>query len=234
MAGPGFGSKRPSCSFLFAAPAMARVACWILWGAPISRSNDAGIPDWTAFAISSFQSMVRKLQFIPVVLFVLWLSGDPWSRFGLVRPVWEKDVILGLVLYLAVAMLYLALRAPWSGFTNWTPMQLLPAQTGANRIVLLLATSCADGFSEELIGTGYLIARFESLVGSTWKALLLSIVLAVFMHLHKSAWGLLYSALSAAVWGLSFCLTRRIWPAAIAHALNNFVVTTHFAEMVRD
>jgi membrane protease YdiL (CAAX protease family) len=214
---------------------LATAACRLFWPDHFQwldrRLDEAEFRNWVAFAIGSLQQMVYAIQFVPIMLFIIWRSGEPWSRFGLVRPAWEKDILLGLALYLVVALLRVVIRAPWSELHR-TPLYFLPASTPAPRLPLLLASCCAVGFSDELIGNGYIIARFELLTGSTWKALLVSIVFSAFLHLHKSGWGILYSALSAFVWGIAFCVTRRIWPVAIAHAVNDFVVDTHLSALI--
>lgn len=39
----------------------------------------------TAFAAAELKSAVLRLRFAPIMLFVMWRSGEGWSRFGFAR-----------------------------------------------------------------------------------------------------------------------------------------------------
>ncbi len=57
---------------------------------------------------------------------------------------------------------------------------------------------------------GYLIPRFETLVGSTWESVLLVAVLFGLLHIHKGFGAAAMSCVSGIIWGTAFCATRRI------------------------
>src|SRR5437867_611292 len=46
-----------------------------------------------------------------LILYLIWKSGDPWSDFGLCRPRWSVDMILGLGSWLGLRMLLVVLRS---------------------------------------------------------------------------------------------------------------------------
>jgi membrane protease YdiL (CAAX protease family) len=75
------------------------------------------------------------------------------------------------------------------------------------------------------------ITRFEAMTGATWKAVVLSVAVFGFLHLYLGAVGVPGSLIAGTVWGIAFCLTRRVWPVAISHALTNFVVFTHLSAL---
>ena len=101
-----------------------------------------------------------------------------------------------------------------------------------NAAYFLLGNCCAIGFSEELTGRAYLIPRLETVTGATWKAVLLSVVLFGFVHLYKGYVGVIHSVVAATIWAIGFCLTRRIWPVALSHAITDFIVDSHLAATV--
>jgi membrane protease YdiL (CAAX protease family) len=87
--------------------------------------------------------------------------------------------------------------------------------------VWLVVLSCANGFAEELVLRGYLLPRFEGLLKSTWRAAVVTSLTFASYHLHYGVdtltvlmGGLLYAA--------AFCWLRRLWPLAVAHALQDF------------
>src|SRR5450759_1237539 len=75
----------------------------------------------TAFAAAELKSAVLRLRFAPIILFVMWRSGEGWSRFGFVRPKLGKDLLMGLGIWLTIAVLdclialTFARRNPWFG-----------------------------------------------------------------------------------------------------------------------
>jgi membrane protease YdiL (CAAX protease family) len=221
---------------LFAVPTLARVACWSVWGSNYldydKRIGDIESLDPLGFSIDLLNSFFLHLRFVPILLFVMWRSGDGWSRFGLVKPRWARDIIIGVGLSIIIAVADYIVRAAWTGthISLWSRM--FPAAGAIDRVLLCFVSACAFGFSEELFGRAYLIPRFETLLGATWKSILLCSVIFGLLHLHKGFGGVLHSILSAGIWGIGFCMTRRIWPVAISHALTDFVVQTHLISIV--
>jgi membrane protease YdiL (CAAX protease family) len=89
--------------------------------------------------------------------------------------------------------------------------------------LLVPFSSCAIGFVEELVMRGYLIPRFERLLGSSWKAVLVSTVLFASCHMYQGPVGVISAAITGLVLGIAFCWVRRLWPVALAHALLDFI-----------
>ena len=66
---------------------------------------------------------------------------------------------------------------------------------------------------------GYLLSRFERLSGSTAKSLLLATCLFAAYHAYQGMYGVMSAFVFGFVVGAAFCLVRRLWPVALAHAL---------------
>jgi membrane protease YdiL (CAAX protease family) len=217
--------------FLIMAPTLNWIVCWSFWGSDFLQLNKQirhlEFETPTTFAIGMMEEIFIKLRWLPVVLFIIWRSGYEWSRFGLVKPKLEKDILIGFGLFLIVGVMNEMRWVIGTPSHHWTWSVLFLAPISIDRAILLLASSIAIGFSEEIIARGYLIPRFEVLIGSTWKSILISAILFGFMHIHKSLGGAMMSCLSGIIWGIGFCVTRRIWPVAISHAMLDFVIATH-------
>ncbi len=194
----------------------------------LKRAEDlAAWSSWATLDISTFENTVLHLRYVPIILFIIWRSGKPWSRFGLGAPKYPKDLLLGLCLWFIVAVFdtLLALAFNRHDFSNRFTIGNVPE----DRFLLLLVWSCAVGFSEELTMRAYLIPRLETIFRSTWKSLVLSAIVFGFVHLYKSYVGVIQSLIAGLVWGTAFCLTRRVWPVAVAHAVTDLVIATHTA-----
>jgi membrane protease YdiL (CAAX protease family) len=85
--------------------------------------------------------------------------------------------------------------------------------------VVLVVLSLSIGFSEELAMRGYLIPRFEKLLGSTTSSVLVSTTLFASYHLYQGLEGTAGVFVIGLVFGIAFCWTRRLWPIVIAHAM---------------
>jgi membrane protease YdiL (CAAX protease family) len=87
--------------------------------------------------------------------------------------------------------------------------------------LMVVVLSIAIGFYEELAMRGYLIPRFEQLLRSSAASVFYSSALFASYHLYQgleSAFSVLFVGL---VYGVAFCLTRRLWPVAVAHAMTD-------------
>jgi membrane protease YdiL (CAAX protease family) len=202
----------------------------LFWGSEyqkvVQQRLDAEYETATAYGTALVQSMVAQLRFVPVVLFLMWRSGKGWASFGLVKFKVGKDILIGLGLWLVVAtfdllMLPLNVHHPW--------LEFYPVAIPWHRAIFLVGDCCAIGFSEELAFRGYLIPRLETATGATWKAVGLSVMLFGFVHLYKGYLGVVYTVVSAVILSVGFCLTRRIWPVAIAHAVVDFIILSHLS-----
>ena len=177
------------------------------------------------FAAAELKSSILRLRLVPVILFVMWRSGMRWSRFGFVKPRLVRDVLLGLGIWLTIAILdgliawTFARRHPWFG--------LWPDSVPWAYVLPLVGQCCVVGFAEEVEMRAYLIPRLEAVLGATWASVVLAILVFGFVHLSKGYVGVLHSLSAATVWSLAFCFTRRIWPLVISHAFLDFVVGSH-------
>jgi membrane protease YdiL (CAAX protease family) len=216
---------------LIGTPTLAWIACKLLWGSDYLQL-DRNILELengtlTAFGIHRMESIFSNMRLVPIILFIIWRSGDEWSQFGLIKPKWEIDILIGLCLFLIIGVVYeinWAINIPFRHLTWW---RLSPAFIPIDRAVLLIASAFSTGFSEELIARGYLIPRFETLIGSTWKSILFSAIVFGVLHIYKSLGSAIMSCLSGVIWGIGFCATRRIWPVVISHAMWDFAVAAH-------
>jgi membrane protease YdiL (CAAX protease family) len=82
----------------------------------------------------------------------------------------------------------------------------------------------ANSVTEELTMRGYLIPRFEELFGSPVAAVVLSAILFASYHLYQGLSSSLVILGMGLVYGIFFCIVRRIWPLVIAHTITNLLI----------
>jgi membrane protease YdiL (CAAX protease family) len=111
----------------------------------------------------------------------------------------------------------------WWLFDSGRPLWELARPTTVGDYGLLVLMSCANGFAEELVMRGYLLPRFERVLGSTWSAVGLTSLLFASYHIYQGLFGATQVLVFGLVYGAVFCWFRRLWPLAIAHAIADFV-----------
>jgi membrane protease YdiL (CAAX protease family) len=173
----------------------------------------------------------RSVQVSWLVLYLMARSGTPWSRFGIVAPRWTWDSLAAFGNLITARLCYLAYAAVVMETVSAEALkqdtqrlaELFKAPSGPEQTALVIVACIANGFAEELVMRGYLIPRFEDLLGSSAKAIFLSALLFASYHLYQGYYGAGSALVVGLVFGVIFCSSRRIWPLAAAHALHNIL-----------
>jgi membrane protease YdiL (CAAX protease family) len=82
---------------------------------------------------------------------------------------------------------------------------------------------CAVGFGEEILFRGYLIPRASRVLGSEGAGLAVTAAIFGLSHAYQGVLGIASTYWWGLVSGAFFLVVPRIWPLALAHALNNFL-----------
>lgn len=160
---------------------------------------------------------IRSACHIYVTIYFIHLSREPWKRFGLSRFC-ANDVILAIVTLLVARIV---LTFSWFILPEDQEFDVQPAfQTGWELSVLIVC-DLFNGFAEEIVTRAYLITRFEQLLKSQWKAVILASFLFAFYHLYQGIGGAFDALLFGLAYSIAFLLFRTIWPLAIGHACSN-------------
>jgi membrane protease YdiL (CAAX protease family) len=167
-----------------------------------------------------------------LMVYLLWRSGEPWSRWGIVRFVWWRDISLAVGLWLSVwflqDMFYVFLRRRLAiDPTSTTAWPMDP--TSAWEYCLLVPMSLVIAFSEEVVVRGYLIPRLERALNSTASAVVTTSFLFASYHIYQGAASTASLFLFGLFYGAVFAWLRRLWPLVIAHALADFVAIGNIA-----
>jgi membrane protease YdiL (CAAX protease family) len=175
-------------------------------------------PFWLYEVNSFFQSACISFA----VLYLIYRSGEPWATFGIKRP-HPRDIGLGILVYLANVFLVWFLSAfPIPEIVE--PGKLALPGKGTDYL-LMVASFSASAFAEELVTRAYLITRFEQLLQSRPKAVILSAAWFGSYHLYYGVGGFIDVMMLGIVLGTMYLLIRRIWPFALGHMLWNVIAT---------
>jgi membrane protease YdiL (CAAX protease family) len=157
-----------------------------------------------------------------VVLYLITRAGEPWDRFGLDRPGgWDIPLGIGMLFVsYAVSLFYFRF-----GFLVDDPETYrFPRPAGVTGLAMGVVKFGAAGFMEELVFRAYLITRLETLLQSSWRALVVATLLFAAVHGYQGPAGVWFTFLFGLAYGGVYLGCRRLWPLAIGHALTNLVL----------
>ena len=181
-----------------------------------------------SLAYGNLYLIVYALQVSMPLLVILGLARDRWSLFGIVRPKWITDALVGCAICVGIHVFYQFFMSLLpSSMLIQSAFSQIPRRAAPEGIVacLLLSVACiASGFAQELVFRGYLIARLERLLRSTSLAVLISTAMFASYHLYMGITPAVGTLADGLVYAVSFCLLRRLWPICVAHALYNFIL----------
>src|ERR1700733_12159370 len=162
-------------------------------------------------------------------LYVLWRTGVRPADVGLARFRWRPDLLGGVGLAALIGLpglaLYLVARALHINAS------VIPSGLGDTwwRVPMLILTAFADGWAEEIIVVGYLLARLGQLGVGPRAALVWSSLLRGAYHLYQGFGAGLGNIAMGLVFGYAWQRTRRLWPLVIAHGLIDTVAFVGYA-----
>ncbi len=168
--------------------------------------------------------IVNMLHVVPPLLVIIALSNESWSKFGITKPRWIADSFAAVGIWFFST----AVMAP--------TMRFFPPETGEQvagiglgdvgwgMLLLCFVGLTANSVAEELAMRGYLIPRFEELFKSPVIAVGLSSALFASYHIYQGVQSAFAIFLMGIVYGVFFCLLRRLWPLVIAHTLTNVLI----------
>jgi membrane protease YdiL (CAAX protease family) len=204
---------------------------YLPWMLNALTAISVGGPRHYPFVIDTLGMIGGAARVAMPLLVILALTRDRWSLFGIVRPKWITDVLLGLVICScgAVFRRFVISLLPLSvlKMPRPTDVENLATPEGMPECLLLLIGFIAMNFAEELVFRGYLIPRFERLMHSTWIAVLATTALFASYHVYYGVVGAIDAAAVGCVYAIAFCLLRRLWPLCLAHALYNILPSLH-------
>jgi len=135
-----------------AAMAIAVVLCLAVVPDFFNSLRSLGIPNDSSFASGALHIIVRSFQVSMPLLAIVFLSQSDWKEFGIDRPRWVLDSVVGIALWgastvFATSIMALALRWDGASAIAAAPGTMSRPQGAADFFLLLIACA-ANGFAE--------------------------------------------------------------------------------------
>lgn len=180
----------------------------------------------TSFSTLLCFLVVRSLQVSLPILLVMRLRNVNWDDYGFCRfrPVLDPLVAIGIAVigygaYYASAVGLLYAGFDFSADSNALQSMTHETQFGFWTMGLVIASSFANGFAEELAIRSYLLVRIGELSGSFVAAAVATTILFAAYHSYQGRYGIVSALAIGATFATYFVITKRFWPVAIAHIL---------------
>jgi membrane protease YdiL (CAAX protease family) len=158
-----------------------------------------------------------------LVLVWAWISKTPWPDLGLARPRrWLGTIALGIIFGVALKFAMKSIVMPLLGAPPVNgPFHFL-AHNPAEIPWMLYIIIIGAGFGEEMIFRGWAFERFGKLLGQTWwaKAIAVLVTSAWFGQEHYGLQGIVgvqNATVVGLVFGTVFAVTGRLFLLMIAH-----------------
>ncbi|MBL8901497.1 MAG: CPBP family intramembrane metalloprotease [Planctomycetes bacterium] len=177
-----------------------------------------------AYAVAPHDALYL-LQVLAFLALTRRFRGERWAELSMPRIVPGLDLCFGVFVFCAgyaISVLLVYMVATLPPLYDGRPG---PPIVGPWPLVVigLIGTTCVS-VAEELFFRAYLLRRLTQLTGSAGQALLWSSLVFGAMHSYQGFWPPLQHAAWGFVLGSFVLLLGRVWPAALAHVLQNFCI----------
>jgi membrane protease YdiL (CAAX protease family) len=179
-----------------------------------------------SFTLTATATIFRDLGLVALILFFLWRNHESVTRIGWSGRHLLREVILGVVLFvpcfLGAALLeYVLLRIGLSAPATPQPSFLKAQGPLEGILAVLLVTVVA--VAEETIFRGYLLLRFQAILGGAGKAVVLSSVIFALGHGYEGSAGLVTVGVLGAAFAVVYLWRGSLVAPVVMHFLQDFL-----------
>lgn len=182
-----------------------------------------GYPPVRPFGYFQFTECLRGLYLSGLVLFIVSLKKDSWTELGLTTPFWIKDFIIALFLIFTTMLIWIpfaSLIEKLGFFVFQKPPSPFVSPSSTGELLWICLTAVVVGFGEELLIRGYLLSRLLRVCGPVMSVIYSSLVFSAW-HISQGVFSVAHTFIWGLVYGWTFTKICRLYPLALAHAINN-------------
>lgn len=195
-----------------------------------------------SFSYMHGSTIVRSLQVAVPILLIMHLRNVDWSEHGFtsIRPLRDLATAIGLIVasYAGYVFVYNLLVRIGVDFQNHADVMTSMLQDMSPKatiaIPVMLASSLANGFAEELAMRSYLIPRLVQLLGSKSHAVLITSALFGAYHLYQGPLGAAGIFVIGLVFGTYMATKQRFWPLFVAHSAMDLIPHLAYLQGLQD
>ena len=188
-----------------------------------------------AFLALELKDFPGILFVFPFVWFLLWFRKIGWKGVGLRKPSnWGRTILIGALSGVLLQLLAIWLIDPFLVQLTGQPFDMselsrVPGNI-PNAVAYIIIGWTLGAFLEEMVFRGYLISRFDDLIGNKRIALITAIsigsILFAIGHLNLGIASVVETLFfSLAYYALFLAADRNLWLPIISHGIYN---TTFF------
>ena len=175
--------------------------------------------------LSELNQATNSLASIAILSFVIWKSGDGLSAFGIRKPRWFLDPLIGFITFLVLFEIYARMLSHVYGFYDRSsPEEGLFFEPSWLDLGMLVVALLLNSVAEELAMRAYLMRRVAQLTRSWMLALVVPAFLFGAYHMYEGWVHVCVTTGLGLVFGLIYWWTRRLWPVVICHTLYNLTL----------
>jgi uncharacterized protein len=178
------------------------------------------------FAVVAVATILRDLSLVSLILFFLWRNGESVERIGWTRRNLQKEVLLGMLLFVPAFLAATALDQllVWIGFSSpATPLPSLVPNGSVIEMLLALVLVGVVAVAEETIFRGYLLLRILNLSDRPGVGVVLSALVFSIGHGYEGSAGVITVGALGAVFALVYLWRRSLVAAVVMHFLQDFL-----------
>lgn len=178
------------------------------------------------FVFTAFSVILRDLALVSLILFFLWRNAEPLAWLGWTFKNAEKDVLLGIGLFIPMFFGGIALDSFLQSAGLSPPQMPAPsflAVSGRAEILLALVLVAVVAVAEEIIFRGYLLLRFRGIHMRPTLAAILSAIIFSLGHGYEGTSGLVTVGIMGLIFALVYFWRKSLVAPIVMHFLQDFI-----------
>lgn len=178
------------------------------------------------FSITAYATIMRDLALVGLIFYFLRRNHEPIQRIGWTGKSWQKEIGLGIVLFIPLFLSLPVLERILQQFGFTAPSTPLPSFLAAKdvgQLVLAFILVVVVAVAEETMFRGYLILRFRSIAGGSRSAALLSAVVFSLGHGYEGTAGVVVVGFMGFIFALIYLWRRSLIAPVVMHFLQDFI-----------
>lgn len=178
------------------------------------------------FVATAIATILRDLALVSLIALFLWRNAEAPEQVGWNSKGVDREVMLGLVLYVPFALGIAAIARMFQTAGLKTPSTQLPKYLtahGTAQIALAVLLVMVVAITEEVIFRGYLILRLTQVTGSSAAGVLLSAGIFSLGHGYEGSAGVATVGVMGIVLGVVYLWRESLVAPITMHFLQDFI-----------
>ncbi|MFB3925293.1 MAG: CPBP family intramembrane glutamic endopeptidase [Syntrophales bacterium] len=178
------------------------------------------------FILVAVETIFQNLALVCLIFYFIWRNREPVSRIGWSRRHVWKEIGFGIILFVPFAMITALVEQIFIDAGLSVPEKSLPsflAARGTFEYLLALLLVIVVAFAEETIYRGYLMLRFNSIMGNPAAAVLVSSGIFSLGHGYEGSAGVATVGVIGIMFAVIYLWRQSLVAPVVMHFLQDFL-----------